>query len=111
MRLGRVLHRIGKTEASDPVLSLKQKEIRMRGAKPTLLMPIACAALIGVYPCSACRGEEPNQSQPARARVEAARKTYERWSSQFLSGSAQVEGVYRWSHRWVEAELYVSRRR
>lgn len=53
-------------------------------------------------------GADTKTRANAKARMEAARKTYQlRWDKWKVAepGSNDPEGLYRWSRRWLEAQL------
>ena len=58
------------------------------------------------------RPDDPPPSQNAKARMEAARKTYEyNWNKLRGTESQDVEQVHRWSRRWAEAQQHVSNKK
>jgi hypothetical protein len=59
------------------------------------------AAVAGERPARQKQGRKPEKASPA---AEAARTAYEATVKQYDTGLADVEAVYRWSCRWMEAE-------
>jgi hypothetical protein len=70
---------------------------------------LVLAMVIGSALAVAAPAPEESKIPPelVKAKMEAARKTYERtWEVE--GGSVDVEHVYQWSRRWLEAERQLS---